>query len=550
MRSLVRRIGLGTLIGLACCGEPPSVEPAIVPPGAASTPEERVEPSVVRPAAAATDACDTPLACARIIAAFIKNPEQRASVLSRIGAAHAANGAGERALEIADGLRDHAHAHIELLVAIAASAPGGLDGARAREVLAIAVAAADAADRRPVPMTSESWPTMRERLARWIAERYLEHGRLAEAADMADGAAWRERVPLLLKIAARHETDAAARLAALDRAAGAIALDEPWACIAVAQGYFAARRPGQGYTLLRHAAAAARESADELISRDRACLGDVAAAYVAADHRSKTSHRRNGVGVRRATALARVREDDECASSLLEALATAGEDTALAAVLRERPDLRGPFASGLLALAARVRGQRQREAAHLAAFRRDLRREPEPRVAAWIALASLYRRSGFVAEARGLLDQAAPALRALDDRDARDLALRDLAEAEAEAGRCGRAVALARDQDDPSYTLAQIAEKCPDHAAIAVLLAARPLIRWSDRRSQFLAALVRRLGARGELRRALELVAEIEVPETRASALIDLHTPWARAKDPATASLLQRTIDSSNLDPD
>lgn len=63
---------------------------------------------------------------------------------------------GDLALEIADDLHAQPTFRVELLVAIAAAAPGGLDSERARAALTTATVIADAVDREPRHMTSET----------------------------------------------------------------------------------------------------------------------------------------------------------------------------------------------------------------------------------------------------------------------------------------------------------------------------------------------------------------------------------------------------------
>lgn len=557
MRSLVRGLQLALAGALVGCGVPSFMAPAsgdrcesevVFAAPAAAVSEEACVAEDVGDAGEAV-LCATPLACARIVAARIRAPGVRAEYYQKIAEAALASGDLALALELAEVLRDpgvgpdddvyHGPGgdRMKLLAAIAtAAAP---DSAVAREALGAATAEAEASDRLPRPMTSESYPTARHNLAAMIAEGHLAHGRLAAARTAADGAMWRQRVDLLLTLAERTP-DRDERLAALAEARDSV-FPESWAFIAVARGYFKAGRAATGDALLRQADAAARATADAIISRDVECLGDVAAAYAESD-RLLPSPRAGRPGLRKALRLAQVREPSEgCLDPLLTELIQQREFAALLQVVGDRTDL-GSTGVGLRALAARGQGQLRREAALRASFLRSLRDEPDLRfrVDAILALAGRYRDAGLIAGALALVELAAPIARKVDD-DERDYALRLIAEAYAANGRCDEAVAVTREQDDEAaFTLSRIAEQCTDLTAVEASLAARSAISEPHQVSSFLGEVARLRLKRGELRRALELVPVMTEPIDRVKTLLELHLRFVEAADPELIPLQQR----------
>lgn len=530
---------------------------ALLSVGLGCGPEPRTAPVelVASPAppadAATTGPCDTPLACARLVAGSIEEPRERAEVERQIGEAYAVSGAPKAALEVAERLREHPLARIELLAAIAGGLLVAGDNERMQQVLAIARSEADAFDSQPAAPTSAWRIRLGELLALRLATKHLELGQLDEAAALADQVEWRQSVGLLLAIAARRP-DAQGQRSGLERAEAAALLDEPLLLVEVARGYLAAHRLEEGLVLLRRAFTEAQAQARSEFQpeADDGCeaLGEVAAAHaefeLMAARRPGPRANPRGSGLSEAMRLARAIAEPECLGPLLVRLAEFGATRALERLIRARPDLqRNVQAHAALALAAHRAGERPREARSLATVIRALDREPELRfrVDAIEALARRYLDAGYVAEALALLDRAVSIARRVPADD-RDTTLGQLAEANARAGRCAEGVALAREEADASYTLAQIAEQCTEPAELHVILDALPLVQWPDRRSQLLAALAGHFARIGALRRALELTVRIEDPADRARALVALHVASTESMDSELAPLLHATV--------
>ncbi len=536
-------------VGLGCVAELRPVPVEVIEPVASLSSSS--EPPVHAQTKAA---CDTPLACAQIVAAWIDEPDRRAEVEREIGEAHAASEATEAALEIAEQrLRDHPHHRIELLAAIATRLLAAGDRERMQQVLAIARSEADAFDRQP----AASMSSYRRRLGGLpelrLANKHLELGQLDEAAALAEETDWRDRVALQLAIAARRP-DAQGRVAGLELAEAAVSFDEPLQLVEVARGYLAAQRPDRALPLLRRALAEARVLARSDFGPDAddgcAALGGVAAAHaepeLLAARGAAPRRPTRGSGLGEAMRLARNIDDPRCLDPLVERLTELGATTALARLIEARPGLqRDVHAHAALALASRRTGDHPREARSLTTMMRTLEREPELRyrVDAIEALARRYLDAGYVTEARALLDQAAPIARRLDPDD-RDTALGQLAAAQAAAGQCAVGVTLAREADDPSYTLAQVAEQCTQPAELPTILDALPLVRWPDRRAELLAALAGHFARSGALRRALELTAQIDDPAARARALVAIQASSTPSSNREHAPLLHATVGS------